>query len=105
MKRVLPVAVATALLLLIVALYRPTGPQLAPTPDIQQLVELVKSDPDLWRLILLYAEELGIQLAVKPQKPISTNITLHVQPDKVVAGGAVVASGVLNTSRGPSRDN
>ena len=101
MRRVLPVAVATALLLLVVALYRPTGPQLAPTPDILQLVELVESDPDLRRLILPYAEELGIQLAVKPQKPISTNITLHVQPGKVVAGGAVVASGILNTSRGP----
>jgi len=101
MRRVLPVAVATALLLLVVALYRPAGPQLAPTPDIRQLVELVKSDPDLRRLILPYAEELGIQLAVKPQRPTPTNITLHVQPGKVVAGGAVVASGVLNTSRGP----
>ena len=101
MKRVFPVAVATALLLLVAALYRPAGPQLAPTPDIRQLVELVKSDPDLRRLILPYAEELGIQLPVKQPKPISTKITLHVQPDKVVAGGAVVASGVLNTSRGP----
>ena len=101
MKRVFLVVIATALLLLIVALYRPSGPQLAPTPDVQQLVELVKSDPDLRRLILPYAEELGIQLAVKPQKPTSTNITLHVQPDRVVAGGTVVASGILNTSRGP----
>jgi len=101
MKRVFPVVIVTALLLLVVAVYRPTGPQLAPTPDIRQLVELVKSDPDLWRLILLYAEELGIQLTVKPQKPTPTKITLHVQPGKVVAGGAVVASGVLNTSRDP----
>ena len=97
MRRAFAVAIVAALLLLVVALYRPTGPQLAPTPDIRQLVELVKSDPDLRRLILLYAEELGIQLTVKQPKPISTNITLHVQPGKVVAGGAVVASGILNT--------
>jgi hypothetical protein len=101
MRRAFAVAIATALLLLVVALYRPTSPQLAPTPDIRQLVELVKSDPDLRRLILLYAEELGIKLVVKQPKPISTNITLHVQPGKVAAGGAVVASGVLNTPRGP----
>jgi len=100
MKRLLPVAAAA--LLLIVALHKPSAPQLSPAPDVQQLIELVRANPELWRLILLFAQELGINLVIKPPpKPIPTNITLTTEPDRVTAGGEVAISGVLTTPRGP----
>jgi hypothetical protein len=102
MRRALLAAIAAALLLLVVALHRPTGPQLAPTPDIRQLVELARADPQLWNLMLLFANESGAELALKPPpKPVPTSLTVEVKPNKTTAGSLVTVSGALTTSGGP----
>ncbi|MEM0464164.1 carboxypeptidase-like regulatory domain-containing protein [Pyrobaculum sp.] len=100
MKRLaLAVAVAAALIIY-TALHGPHLARVAAPIDVGPLIELVKSNPELYAAVIRYLNETGLNITTRlPPRASPTEITVELNASEVVAGGAVAVRGVL-TSRG-----
>ncbi|AEA11535.1 hypothetical protein TUZN_0029 [Thermoproteus uzoniensis 768-20] len=100
--RRLALALSTAVVLLLLALHKPLGPVLSAPQSLQQLAELVKSNPDLLSEALRFISELHLNVTLPTAAgPRTTSITLTLNASQAVAGSYLEASGALTSGGRP----
>ena len=96
----LAVGVAAALLLY-VALHGAHLARLVAPIDVGQIVEAVKSNPQLYAEALEYLARANVTISVPPRAS-PTQITIELNASEVVAGEPVAVRGILTSGGKPS---